>query len=176
MSSVENPGLASFLFRDSVLAAKRVVTQKPQCCYRSVIWLNSAAFNALRCSSRKVLIYPPPQRTRLPGAAQRSACVRKTSSPSRGAALVALCATPLETSRWVGRVWASAGNHPEATGEVRPREGVCSVRYERKFAMAFQRQNAANVCQEPICLLTGRRGRRLPSPLGGPGNGSYSHH
>ena len=82
-----------------------------------------------------------------------------------------------QTSRWVGRVWASAGNHPEATGEVRPREGVCSVSYARKFAMAFQGQNAAkNICQEPICLLTGRRGRRLLSPLGGPGNGSYSHH
>ena len=37
-----------------------------------MIWLNSAAFNALRCSSREVLIYPPPQRTRLPGAAHRS--------------------------------------------------------------------------------------------------------
>ena len=81
-----------------------------------------------------------------------------------------------QTSRWVGRVWASAGNHPKAAGEVRPREGVCSVRYARKFAMAFKGQNAANVCQEPICLLAGRRGRRLPSPLGGPGNGSYSNH
>ena len=90
MSSVENPGLGELFFRDSVLAAKRVVTQKPQCCYRSlgVIWLNSAAFNALRCSSREVLIYPLPRRTRPPGAAQRSACVRKASSPSRGATLV----------------------------------------------------------------------------------------
>ena len=65
-------------------------TQKLRGCYRSraVIWLNSAAFNALRCSSREVLIYPLPRRTRPPGAAQRSACVRKASSPSRGATLV----------------------------------------------------------------------------------------
>ena len=90
MSSVENPSPSEFFSCDSVFAAERVVTQKLRGCYRSraVIWLNSAAFNALRCSSREVLIYPLPRRTRPPGAAQRSACVRKASSPSRGATLV----------------------------------------------------------------------------------------
>eukprot|EP00964_Phaeocystis_antarctica_P030531 scaffold17243_cov61-Phaeocystis_antarctica.AAC.3 len=32
--------------------------------------------------------YQPPRRTRLPGAAQRSACARTASSPSRGATFV----------------------------------------------------------------------------------------
>ena len=121
MSSVENPGPGELFFRDSVLAAKRVVTQKPQCCYRSlaVIWLNSAAFNALRCSSREVLIYPLPRRTRLPGAAQRSACVRKASSTSRGATFVSLCATPLDSL-------AAAGPIPKH--DVRGRWHLSSLR------------------------------------------------
>ena len=106
MSSVENPSPSEFFSCDSVFAAERVVTQKLRGCYRSraVIWLNSAAFNALRCSSREVLIYPLPRRTRPPGAAQRSACVRKASSPSRGAALVALCATPLDSLAAAGPI------------------------------------------------------------------------
>ena len=106
MSSVEHPNPRELFPRDSVFAAERVVTQKLRDCYRSraVIWLNSAAFNALRCSSREVLIYPLPRRTRLPGAAQRSACVRKASSPSRGATFVSLCATPLDSLAAAGPI------------------------------------------------------------------------